>query len=250
MRDGIFDNMGACAELALHENRLIMLPATTCNGLTNVVSIWALNNQLSTLPATTFNGCTSLKQLALAGNQLTMLPATIFDNLPSLTRIFLKCESFWGDSSCTTSGRDNPALTCTPLTQERIANLYYSGSSTGRDKFYKGPMVTCQYCKAGNAGPDGAGGSCTPCSAGKYSPNSGATACSGSLCAAGKYGPVGSNSSEAATCAPCPAGTYSATNGLCLYSTLSLAPGHLFESLYHSSCLHLRRLCTFCRACA
>ena len=78
----------------------------------------------------------------------------------------------------------------------------------------------------------------------------GASTCSGSLCAVGKYGPVGSNSSEAATCAPCPAGTYSATNGLCLHSTLSLAPGHLFESLYHSSCLHLRRLCTFCRACA
>jgi len=104
-----------------------------------------------------------------------MLPATIFDNLPSLTRIFLKCESYWGDSSCTTSGRDNPALTCTPLTQERIADLYYSGTSHGRDKFYKGPMVTCQYCTAGKAGP--VGGTCTPCSAGKYSPNSGATAC-------------------------------------------------------------------------
>ena len=116
--------MGACEEAALHENQLIMLPATMCNGLTSVVNIWALNNQLSTLAATTFNGCTRLKQLALAGNQLSMLPATIFDNLPSLTRIFLKCESFWGDSSCTTSGRDNPALTCTPLTQERIADLY------------------------------------------------------------------------------------------------------------------------------
>jgi len=134
-----------------------------------------LNKQLSTLAATTFNGCTRLKQLALAGNQLSMLPATIFDNLPSLTRIFLKCESYWGDSSCTTSGRDNPALTCTPLTQERIADLYYSGTSHGRDKFYKGPMVTCQYCTAGKAGP--VGGTCTPCSAGKYSPNSGATAC-------------------------------------------------------------------------
>ncbi len=124
LRGGVFDNMGSCEALILESKRLIMLPATTCNGLTNVLNIWLLNNQLSTLSATTFNGCTRLKQLALAGNQLSMLPATIFDNLPSLTRIFLKCESFWGDSSCTTSGRDSPALTCTPLTQERIADLY------------------------------------------------------------------------------------------------------------------------------
>ncbi len=202
MRDGIFDNMGACAELVLQENRLIMLPATMCNGLTSVVNIWALNNQLSTLAATTFNGCTRLKQLALAGNQLSMLPATIFDNLPSLTRIFLKCESFWGDSSCTTSGRDNPALTCTPLTQERIADLYYSGTSSGRDKFYKGPMVTCQYCTAGNAGP--VGGTCTPCSAGKYSPNSGATACID--CEAGKFSAaVGATACQNPTTTPPPA---------------------------------------------
>ena len=156
-------------ELYLDNNQLTALPATVFNGLTKVGNIWVLNNQLSTLPATTFNGCTSLGQLCLAGNQLRMLPATIFDNLPSLTRIFLKCESFWSDSSCTTSGKDNPALTCTPLSQARIAALGYSGYSSGKSNFYKGPMTTCQYssCTAGNAGP--VGGTCAPCEAG-FSP--------------------------------------------------------------------------------
>ena len=94
------------------------------------------------------------------------------------------------------------------------------------------------------------------CAAGKYgqtgATSSAASTCSGSLCTAGKYCQTGATSSAAATCAPCPVGTYSETEGLSLQSTRSLAPGHLFESLHHSSCLHLRRLCTctFCRACA
>ena len=76
------------------------------------------------------------------------------------------------------------------------------------------------------------------CAAGKYgqtgATSSAAATCSGSLCAAGKYGQTGATSSAAATCAPCPVGTYSETEGLSLQSTRSLAPGHLFESLHHS----------------
>ena len=48
-------------------------------------------------------------------------------------------------------------------------------------------------------------------------------ACSGSLCAAGTYGPVGSTSLAAATCAPCPAGKY---------STEFLISGKYWECVY------------------
>ena len=41
----------------------------------------------------------------------------------------------------------------------------------------------------------------------------GASTCSGSLCAVGKYGQTGATSAAAATCATCPAGTYSAAAG-------------------------------------
>jgi hypothetical protein len=41
--------------------------------------------------------------------------------------------------------------------------------------------------------------------AGKYSEGA-ATTCSGSICAAGKYGPAGSILASAATCLPCAAG--------------------------------------------
>ena len=57
---------------------------------------------------------------------------------------------------------------------------------------------------------------CIDCQAGKYSAVVGATTpstCSGSLCAAGKYGAVGSTSSEAAACTLCPAGKFQATEG-------------------------------------
>ncbi len=58
-----------------------------------------------------------------------------------------------------------------------------------------------------------------PCPAGQYSIGGGKNgggdyACSGSLCAAGKYGPVGSTSSVAATCTSCPAGKFQATAGV------------------------------------
>ena len=57
------------------------------------------------------------------------------------------------------------------------------------------------------------------CPAGQYSIGNGKNgggdyACSGSLCAAGKYGPVGSTSSVAATCTSCPAGKFQATAGV------------------------------------
>ena len=57
---------------------------------------------------------------------------------------------------------------------------------------------------------------CIDCQTGKYSAAVGATApstCSGSLCAAGKYGSLGSTSSEAAACTLCPAGKFQATEG-------------------------------------
>ena len=60
----------------------------------------------------------------------------------------------------------------------------------------------------------------------------GALTCSGSLCAVGKYGQTGATSSAASICTPCPAGTYSETEGVwSFFSTLSRAPGNVFESL-------------------
>ena len=54
---------------------------------------------------------------------------------------------------------------------------------------------------------------CADCGAGKYASDTGASTCFGSLCAAGSYGSIGSNSSVASICTPCSEGTYSEAAG-------------------------------------
>ena len=66
--------------------------------------------------------------------------------------------------------------------------------------------------------------SCTSCDAGKYSADSGASTCSGFVCAAGTYGALGSTSSEAASCTSCDAGKYSAAAGVYLLDTHTHTP--------------------------
>ena len=55
---------------------------------------------------------------------------------------------------------------------------------------------------------------CISCRSGQFAPNATSVTCSGSLCGAGSYGPVGSISAEAASCSVCPAGYRSDSAGL------------------------------------
>ena len=65
---------------------------------------------------------------------------------------------------------------------------------------------------------------CDNCLTGKYSADSGASTCSGFVCAAGTYGALGSTSSEAASCTSCDAGKYSAAVGVYLLDTHTHTP--------------------------
>jgi Leucine-rich repeat (LRR) protein len=116
LRNGVFNNMGACTHLYLHDNQLGQsnLPGSIFNGLSNLGYLFLDNNQLSNLPAATvFDGLTNLKSLVLSYNQLSNLPATIFDGLTNLQSLYLY---------------SNQGLTCVPLMQARIAALsYYAG---------------------------------------------------------------------------------------------------------------------------
>ncbi len=158
---------------------------------------------------------------------------------PPLSRVtrrtlWLRCDpEDWPYTNWCSSSGDNPALTCMPLSQERIANVSYSISWYIDIADYPGPTVTCRlYCTTGNAGPwIGDSQTCTACGAGKYSvAGSGATVCtdcdagkfqataeastcSGFLCAVGKYSQPGATSSAAAACTDCREGTYSEKEG-------------------------------------
>jgi len=93
-------------------------------------------------------------------------------------------------------------------------------------------MVMVRWFFAGKfSGVSSGATACTDCDAGKYSADSGASTCSGFVCAAGTYGALGSTSSEAASCTSCDAGKYSATAGVesvcvvcvCVFSTTKKA---------------------------
>ena len=63
-----------------------------------------------------------------------MCGARASDRVSALHRdLYLRCAPWWGDDYCATE-RDNPALTCIPLTQARIAAIDY----------YYGPEDTCE----------------------------------------------------------------------------------------------------------
>jgi len=122
---------------------------------------------------------------------------------PPLSRVtrrtlWLRCDpEDWPYTNWCSSSGDNPALTCMPLSQERIANVSYSISWYIDIADYPGPTVTCRlYCTTGNAGPwIGDSQTCTACGAGKYSvAGSGATVCTD--CDAGKF----QATAEASTC--------------------------------------------------
>ena len=91
LRDGVFNNMGACTYLYLYHNQLgqSKLPGSIFNGLTNLGYLYLDNNHLSNLPATVFDGLTNLKSLILSYNQLSNLPATIFNGLTNLESLYL-----------------------------------------------------------------------------------------------------------------------------------------------------------------
>ena len=76
-----------------------------------------------------------------------------------------------------------------------------------------GGEKACQQCPPGKFQTATGSAVCIDCEAGKYSVAVGASTCSGSLCAAGKYGPLGSTSSAAATCTSCTAGKFQPTEG-------------------------------------
>ena len=69
--------------------------------------------------------------------------------------------------------------------------------------------VSCIACAAGQYSTSTQATTCITCASGQYSASSGATVCDGTVCAAGKFGPVGSTGDTAATCAECAAGHYS-----------------------------------------
>ena len=76
---------------------------------------------------------------------------------------------------------------------------------------------TCVSCPSGkyqsHPGKDG----CIDCSAGTSMPDSGSTSCTGTPCADGSIGPIGSTTSVLATCKECPAGRFEIINrNVCL----------------------------------
>jgi hypothetical protein len=87
LKDGVFNNMGACRQLSLSGNKLSHLPETIFTGLTNSSNLQGLyldSNQLSNLPETIFRGLTSLHVLNLGHDWLSNLPEKIFRGLTSL----------------------------------------------------------------------------------------------------------------------------------------------------------------------
>jgi len=105
-------------------------------------------------------------------------------------------------------------------------------------------MVMVRWFFAGKfSGVSSGATACTDCDAGKYSADSGASTCSGFVCAAGTYGALGSTSSEAASCTSCDAGKYSATAGVesvcvvcvCVFSKKKKRDTY---TLYHTQFIH------------
>jgi hypothetical protein len=181
---GIFDPLTSLSGLYLYNNTISVLPAGIFDKLTLLSTLDLFGNAISVLPAGIFDKLTLLSTLSLFANTISVLPAGIFYRLTSLQFLVLRCpplfrrlEHFRGGIDQRRSStydycagdrseRDNQALACVPLTQQRIAAI----------ENYVGPTATCQSsCTAGNAGP--LDGTCTPCAAGKYADTIGKNVC-------------------------------------------------------------------------
>jgi hypothetical protein len=73
--------------------------------------------------------------------------------------------------------------------------------------------TACLPCAAGSFAQTAGSTTCAQCPSGSYTPSTGQSACAGTVCAAGLYGPAGRTTAAAATCTPCPVGTYAGFTG-------------------------------------
>ncbi len=179
---GVFDKLTSLTTLDLRGNAICVLPAGIFDQLTSLGLLQLDGNSIRVLPAGIFDKLKVLGLLGLSGNAISVLPAGIFDQLtspwpspyqnePKYTILYLRCDPAWQgqdalsreDASCPefpgnscwyehqhghraycAAERDNAALACYPLTQERMAALRARQEARSGLWLYYGPADTCE----------------------------------------------------------------------------------------------------------
>jgi hypothetical protein len=217
---GRLSSSGACAAeatwLYLDARAIRELDPDVFASKPNLEVLYLEGNSLSALPPGVFKGLARLKFLFLEDNNLSAaLPPSVFDGLPSLSALHLHRNPL----ACSPAGRDLAAnlsvfrapppcpLGCPPGTFSCYASAYScpdpcSPCPAGTFSAQSGATspATCISCTAGKHSRPGAAG-CTPCPAHSVSPAK-TGAASNCTCVAGFTGPDGG------PCLACPAGTY------------------------------------------
>ncbi len=229
LRDGVFDNMGACTGIILGFNQLSNLSAMIFRGLARLESLSLDRNKLSSLPETMFNGLTSLGYLDLSNNSFNHLPEMIFKGLTKLYSIRLDHnklrslpEILFNDTRIQFLHLSGNRLRHLPekiFKDTRLGYLYLSGNKLSHlpEKIFNGLTLrelvlrfdpAQGYAAESDNGPL----SCVPLTqadiAGLSKYSGPRSTCEYSNCTAGNAGPIGG------TCTPCAAGKYSPMSGV------------------------------------